>query len=122
MKAVAVSPATRHVGLANIDEPIPAQRHRGVCGTDKEICRFDYGTPPSGSEDAGPDVMRVKQGDLVAVMVCRPCYQEACSPCHAGRPFPEAIGNLISKRRQMAEHEGLLLGRAGGIKNVISLE
>jgi len=29
---------------------------------------------------------------------------------------------LISKRWQLEEHADLLLGRAGGIKNVISLE
>ena len=106
MKAVAVSPATKQVGLAEIEEPALQRptdvRIRilevGVCGTDKEICRFEYGTPPSGSdylvlghealgivEDAGPGVTRVKQGDLVAVMVRRPCRQDACSPCQVGR-------------------------------------
>ena len=79
MKVVAVHPASQQVGLVDMDEPW--LRHGsdvrvrilevGVCGTDKEIYRFEYGAPPSGSdylvlghealgivEDAGPDVTR----------------------------------------------------------------
>ena len=106
MKAVAVNPSTKQVGLVDIEEPVLQRSTQvrvrilevGVCGTDKEICRFDYGTPPSGSEylvlghealgiveDAGADVTRVKQGDLVAVMVRRPCHHDTCGPCQAGR-------------------------------------
>lgn len=106
MQAVAVRPSLQQVGLVDIDEPVlhgsTQVRIRmlevGVCGTDKEICRFEYGTPPEGSEylvlghealgiveDAGADVTRVKQGDLVAVMVRRPCDHGDCAPCRAGR-------------------------------------
>ena len=62
------------------------------------VCRFEYGTPPGGAdylvlghealgiiEDAGANVTRVKQGDLAAVMVRRPCHNPACNPCQAGR-------------------------------------
>ena len=51
----------------------------GICGTDKEICAFEYGTPPEGSDylvigheslgevmEVGPEVSRVKVGDRVA--------------------------------------------------------
>lgn len=57
MRAVAVFPAERVVRV--IDHPAPrierdteALLHVlevGVCGTDREIARFDYGTPPTGS-------------------------------------------------------------------------
>ena len=56
MKAVAVFPGQREVRV--IDEPEPRietptqARLRvldvGVCGTDREICAFEYGTPPPG--------------------------------------------------------------------------
>src|SRR5215475_2399061 len=70
----------------------------GVCGTDREICRFDYGTPPSGSPHlvigheslgevmrTGSAVTRVKPGDLVVTMVRRPCPHPTCRSCRAGR-------------------------------------
>ena len=106
MKAVAVNPANKQVGLVDIEEPMQLGDTQvrirvlevGVCGTDKEICRFEYGTPPGGAdylvlghealgiiEDAGANVTRVKQGDLAAVMVRRPCHNPACNPCRAGR-------------------------------------
>jgi threonine dehydrogenase-like Zn-dependent dehydrogenase len=50
----------------------------GVCGTDKEICSFEYGTPPGRDDhlvighkslaevvEAGPAVERLRAGDLV---------------------------------------------------------
>ena len=106
MKAVAVLPAPREVKL--IDHPEPAignpaevklrMLEVGVCGTDKEICAFEYGTPPAGSEylvigheslaevaEAGPGVRRVKPGDLVVPMVRRPCSHEECAACREGR-------------------------------------
>ena len=53
----------------------------------------------------------------------RPAFENAIADlAQFRRQFPEAIGSLISKRWQIAEHSDLLLGRAGGIKNVISLE
>jgi len=72
----------------------------GVCGTDREICRFDYGTPPSGSPylvigheslgevtRTGSAVTRVKPGDLVVTMVRRPCPHPTCRSCRAGRQY-----------------------------------
>ena len=58
MKAVGVFPASREVKLLEHDEPkISAPDHVklrmlavGVCGTDREICAFAYGTPPPGSD------------------------------------------------------------------------
>jgi threonine dehydrogenase-like Zn-dependent dehydrogenase len=70
----------------------------GVCGTDKEIARFDYGIPPEGSAylvigheslarvaRVGTGVTRVKPGDLVITMVRRPCSHPECRSCRAGR-------------------------------------
>jgi glucose 1-dehydrogenase len=106
MKAIAVFPAEKAVRL--IDAPEPAVQQPtdvklrmldiGVCGTDKEICVFEYGTPPEGSDhliigheslgqvvEAGPKVKGFKPGDLVVTMVRRPCPHAHCVPCRSGR-------------------------------------
>jgi threonine dehydrogenase-like Zn-dependent dehydrogenase len=59
MKAVAVFPKTREVRVLT-DAPEPKLRSTtqvrvrtlevGVCGTDKEIADFRYGTPPEGDD------------------------------------------------------------------------
>src|SRR3989454_3905046 len=106
MKAVAVFPGKRQVQLIEQDPPRlaapTAVRLRmlevGVCGTDREICAFQYGTPPAGSEhlvigheslgqvvEVGLDVTRLKGGDLVITMVRRPCPHAECVACRAGR-------------------------------------
>src|SRR5262249_44981300 len=81
----------------------------GICGTDKEICSFEYGTPPDGSEylilgheslgeviEVGPEVRDIAAGDLVVTMGRRPCSHVECPVWRAGRPvfcipgdFPE---------------------------------
>ena len=106
MKAIAVTPQKRKVEIINHDEPKVLSPtdvklrmlEAGVCGTDKEICAFEYGTPPSGSEqlvigheslgeviEVGPKVTRVKVGDLVVPMVRRPCPHDYCVACRADR-------------------------------------
>ena len=106
MKAIAANPNRRVVELVEHDAPrinAPTQARLrmldvGVCGTDREICTFQYGTPPCGSEhlvlgheslaevvDIGPEVTRVKPGDLVVTMVRRPCVHDHCQPCRGGR-------------------------------------
>lgn len=106
MKAVTVNPATRRLSL---DERAPPRLEHendallrilevGVCGTDREICHFDYGTPPGGESHlvlgheaiaevvaVGSAVRRVRKGDLVVPMVRRPCRHAHCVPCRAGR-------------------------------------
>jgi len=129
MKAVAVHPSSRQVGLVDIDEPVlqspTGVRVRilevGVCGTDKEICRFEYGTPPAGSdylvlghemlgivEDAGADVTRVRQGDLVNVMVRRPCHDGSCLPCQRGRQDFCTTGQYTE--RGIMQYHGFMTG------------
>ncbi len=106
MKAVAAFPASREVKI--IDHPEPMIKaptdvklrilEVGICGTDKEICHFDYGTPPPGSDylvlgheslgevvEVGAEVGSLKPGDLVVTMVRRPCDDPACFACQAGR-------------------------------------
>ena len=106
MKAVAVFPAERQVRL--VDHPEPAitspndvrlrMLEVGVCGTDREIVTFQYGTPPPGSPylvigheslgevvEVGAAVTRVKVGDLAVPMVRRPCPHPECAACRAGR-------------------------------------
>ncbi len=106
MKAIAVTPQTRQLGLIDLPEPRISSPtavklrmiEAGVCGTDKEICAFEYGTPPPGSADlvighealgevveVGAGVSRVKVGDLVVPMVRRPCQHDNCAACRSGR-------------------------------------
>jgi glucose 1-dehydrogenase len=107
MKAVAVFPSQREVRLWEQPEPQLGRPDEvllrvlevGVCGTDKEIASFEYGTPPSGEDhlvighealaevlEAGPEVQGLARGDLVIPMVRRPCPHSACPACRAGRP------------------------------------
>jgi threonine dehydrogenase-like Zn-dependent dehydrogenase len=106
MKAIAVMPQIKEVAIINQPEPKIVSLtdvklrmlEAGVCGTDREICAFEYGTPPAGSEqlvigheslgeviETGPKVTRVKAGDLVVPMVRRPCPHDYCIACRAGR-------------------------------------
>lgn len=107
MKAVAVFPRTKEVRVIEQEVPRVAEPDQvklrildiGLCGTDKEICAFEYGTPPAGSDylvigheslgeviGVGPAVSRVNVGDLVVTTVRRPCPHPECRPCRAGYP------------------------------------
>lgn len=107
MKAAAVFPAKKSVGVVDFDPPkLSTPRDMklrmlqvGVCGTDREICSFVYGTPPPGFEylvlghesigevvEIGPEVAGFQVGDLVIPMVRRPCNHPECFACRAGRP------------------------------------
>ena len=106
MKAVAVFPARRAVQLVDHPEPdieSPTQvkvrmLDVGVCGTDREITTFQYGTPPNGSDyliigheslgqvvEAGGKVTKAKPGDLAVLTVRRPCPHASCIACRSGR-------------------------------------
>jgi len=106
MKAVAVFPADRRFDVIDHPEPSIAAPDQvklrmldvGICGTDKEIVTFQYGTPPEGSNylvigheslaqviETGPKVTRVKPGDLAVATVRRPCNVPTCIACRAGR-------------------------------------
>src|SRR5437764_12917289 len=99
MKAVAVFPRTREVRVIEHEAPRITEPDQvklrildiGICGTDKEICAFEYGTRPEGSDylvvgyeslgevmEVGPAARRVTLADLVVPTVRRPCPHQAC--------------------------------------------
>ena len=105
MKAVAVFPATQEVKIIERKAPRITQPDQvelrmldiGICGTDKEICSFDYGTPPPGDDflvighealaeivKVGSAVARLRPGDLVVPSVRRPCPHPGCLACRSG--------------------------------------
>ena len=83
MRAMAVFPGERELRIVELPRPEPKGEHDvtvkvrevGICGTDREICGFHYGTPPTGSErlvlghealgevvDVGPSVRSFARG------------------------------------------------------------
>ena len=106
MKAITVHPRSRQVKILDHQEPKLEKPTDvklrvldvGVCGTDKEICQFEYGTPPAGDDylvlgheclgevvETGSEVEGLKSGDLVVPMVRRPCGKPGCVACANGR-------------------------------------
>lgn len=106
MQALAVFPSKRSLQLVDIPQPklqgatdvLLRVRQVGLCGTDREISSFEYGSPPPGSDhlilgheslaevvEVGGSVHGLRPGDLVVAMVRRPCSHPECRPCRAGR-------------------------------------
>ena len=106
MRAVGVFPGTREVRMTEHPEPrisAPGEvklrmLEVGVCGTDRDLCNFKFGTAPAGCDhfilgheslaeviDAGDEAAPVKKGDLVVVVVRKPCTDPNCPACAAGR-------------------------------------
>ena len=108
MKAVAVFPKERVLRVIDdvpeprIEKPTQVRVKTlevGLCGTDQEIARFQYGTPPDGEQylilghealgevvEVGEGVKGLAPGDLVVPRVRRPCPKAECRPCREGRP------------------------------------
>jgi glucose 1-dehydrogenase len=105
MKAVAVFPARREVRVVAQEVPRLSRPDQvrlrildiGICGTDREICSFEYGTPPPGDDhlvigheavaeiaEVGSAVERLRVGDLVVPSVRRPCPHPGCLSCRSG--------------------------------------
>lgn len=105
LKAVAVFPGRQSVDLIDIAEPQIQTGLEvklrilevGICGTDREICRFVYGTPPSGMDyfilgheclgqvvETGSAVKDLSAGDLVVCRVRLPCHHPGCAACQSG--------------------------------------
>ena len=91
----------------------------GVCGTDREIISFEYGTPPDGFDyliigheslgevvEAGSKVSKVKPGDLVVITVRRPCPHPECVACRAGRQDFCYTGDFTE--RGIKQHHGYM--------------
>ncbi len=106
MKGVGVVPKARELRLIDHPEPAIAGPHElkirtievGICGTDREICTFAYGQPPTSCDylllgheclgqvvEVGAEVRGLKVGDLVVPSVRRPCVDPSCIPCRDGR-------------------------------------
>jgi threonine dehydrogenase-like Zn-dependent dehydrogenase len=106
VRAVAVFPEHRELRIVEMPPPILKGEHDvmvrvrevGICGTDREICAFHYGTPAQGRDslilgheglgevaEVGAAVVTLKRGDLVAMTVRRPCAESTCMACRAER-------------------------------------
>jgi glucose 1-dehydrogenase len=106
MRAVAAFPGEKALRIVDHPEPrierdaevLLQMLEVGICGTDREIARFEYGTPPPQSPylvigheslaqvvEVGRAVTRLKPGDLVVTMVRRPCPHPNCRACAEGR-------------------------------------
>ena len=102
MRAVGVLPAKRQLriidhaapGISGPNEVKIQSLEVGICGTDREICAFAYGSPPEGSDylvlgheslgqvvEVGSAVSGFSPGDLVVPSVRRPCPHAHCHPC-----------------------------------------
>jgi len=105
MKAVAVFPEAQNVMVVDqapprLTEPDDVMLHVldiGICGTDREICSFEYGSPPPGEDhlvighealaevvEVGSAVEDLRVGDLVIPTVRRPCPHPQCLSCRSG--------------------------------------
>ena len=120
-------PGPREVKVIEVDPPRLSEPDDvmlrmldvGICGTDKEICSFEYGTPPPGQDhliighealaeviDVGPAVENLKPGDLVVPTVRRPCPDPNCRACTAGHQDYCYTGNFTE--RGIKEAHGFL--------------
>ena len=122
MRAIGVIPSKRTV--SEIDHLTPSVQSAlevkvrslevGICGTDREICTFVYGSPPHGSDylvlgheslgevvSVGAGVKSLKVGDLVVPSVRRPCPHDHCQPCRADLQDFCATGDFIERGIKM---------------------
>jgi threonine dehydrogenase-like Zn-dependent dehydrogenase len=122
MRAVGVLPGKREVRLLDHPAPVISKDNEikvksleiGVCGTDKEICTFVYGSPPAGFDylvigheslgqviEVGSAVRNLKPGDLVVPSVRRPCSHENCLPCRNGQQDFCSTGDFTERGIKM---------------------
>jgi threonine dehydrogenase-like Zn-dependent dehydrogenase len=139
MRALSVFPRQRELRVVEVAEPAPKGEHDvtvrvrevGICGTDREICDFHYGTPPAGGDGlvlghealgevvgVGPAVRTLEPGDLVALTVRRPCEDRDCVACRAGRQDFCTTGDFLERgikhadgfmTERVVEHEHYLV-------------
>ena len=127
MKAIAVFPDDKKIAVIDHEPPRIIRStdvkirmlEVGICGTDRDICTFQYGTPPLDSKyliigheslgeviEVGRDVSRVNVGDLVILMVRRPCPHENCFACRNDRQDFCFTGDF--KERGIKEAHGFM--------------
>ncbi|RPI25631.1 MAG: hypothetical protein EHM61_13885 [Acidobacteria bacterium] len=127
MQAVGVFPNKRSVEIIDVPED-RVENDRdvkvrildvGVCGTDREITSFEYGTPPRDSEfliighealgevvEIGTAVSEFQPGDLVVPLVRHPCPHTWCGPCRMNRSDFCLSGDFIE--RGIKEEHGFM--------------
>ncbi len=122
MRAVGVLPGKREVRLLEHVAPQISSDYQvkvrsldvGICGTDKEICHFVYGSPPDGFDylvigheslgevvEVGSKVSGFKKGDLVVPSVRRPCTHSGCQSCRDDRQDFCATGDFTERGIKM---------------------
>lgn len=127
MRSVAVFPKERRLGWVELPEPGrpgPFEARLkvlevGICGTDREIAAFEYGTPAANSDhlvlghealaevlEVGPEVESLEAGDLVVPTVRRPCSDPHCLACRSGRQDFCTTGRFAE--RGIKEMDGFL--------------
>ncbi len=105
MRAAGLDYERRTLAVRDLPEPPAASsdcvrlrvREVGVCGTDRDLAQFAFGSPPAGERfltlghealaqviEAGPGVRVLAPGDWVVPMVRRPC-RPPCPLCASGR-------------------------------------
>jgi glucose 1-dehydrogenase len=148
MRAVAVVPEERDIRVIDHREPGAcrpgevklAMLEVGVCGTDREICRFEYGMPPLDSPylvigheslgevvEVGEGVQGVRVGDLAVPSVRRPCPDPGCRGCRAGRQDFCSTGRFTERgingahgflTEQVVDHEQYMNVVPQGLRDV----
>ncbi len=151
MKAVAVTPARREIAVVDRPDPegpAPGEvllrtLEVGVCGTDREIADFEYGTPPPGEDqlvigheslaevlDTGAGVDGLEPGQLVVSMVRRPCPHAACRPCRLGHQDFCVTGDFVERgikeahgfmAERFTDEPGFLFAVPGDLRDVAVL-
>jgi threonine dehydrogenase-like Zn-dependent dehydrogenase len=151
MKAVALFPADKRVTVVDQEPPALGAPTTvrlqvldvGVCGTDAELCSFQYGEPPAGSPslvlghealarvvEAGPGAGSVKVGGLVVPMVRRPCGRPECAACRSGNQDFCLTGEYTERgikgahgflAEQVVEEERYLVPVPDGLRDVAVL-
>lgn len=128
MKTVAVFPKKKTLEPVELKEPGTPGPFEvklkilevGICGTDREIASFEYGTPPSHADhlvlghealaevvEVGSEVEGLKPGDLVVPTVRRPCPDKRCRACRSGRQDFCGTGHFVE--RGIKEIDGYLV-------------
>lgn len=118
MRAVGVVPSRRELRLIDHPRPGITRPHEvlvrtldvGICGTDREICTFVYGSPPAGFDylvlgheslgeviEVGDGVQSLKPGDLVVPSVRRPCPHAHCRPCRNDQQDYCSTGDFVER-------------------------
>src|SRR5215470_12620641 len=129
MRAVVVAPQEKKVRLVERSVPhgpgasevLLRTVEVGICGTDREISSFEYGTPPPGATElilghealaevveVGSGVSWARPGDLVVPTVRRPCKNPQCTPCRQERQDFCITGEFTE--RGIVRADGFLCG------------